>query len=404
MAVLLALPARAGARAGAAGPVETSRPAIDGTLQQGRRLRASPGTWIGAGAIDYRYQWYRCSALGTRCSSIHGATTGSYTEVAADVRRALAVTVTASDANGSTAAYSTLAGVVAPVSATVVASGAAPLSGEPIVGRALTVAPPTWSGPAAGTPGFAWLRCNLNGRLCAQIPAQSATTYTITAADVGHVLVATVTQARRTVLSVGSAPARATPGPVALAPPTISGTQQQGAKLTGSAGSWAGSGTVAFEYQWSRCSATGARCSSIRGATRDTYTEVAADVGQALALTVHATDSTGTTVAYSSLIGVIAARSSTLAATAQPALTGTPTVGGTLSVAGGSLTLAAGTSSFTWLRCNARARLCVPIPGAADPGYTVTAADAGHALVAQITSDAGGFELVVLSTAAFVPA
>ena len=57
----------------ATGPVAASRPTIAGTLEQGKRLVASPGTWTGSGTITYAYQWYRCDANGANCSSMHGA-------------------------------------------------------------------------------------------------------------------------------------------------------------------------------------------------------------------------------------------------------------------------------------------------------------------------------------------
>src|ERR1043166_2070416 len=96
-----------------AGPVATSRPTVSGTLRAGKKLAANPGSWSGHGTISYRYQWYRCNAVGARCSSIHGATLGTYVQVRADVGRSLAVTVNATDRTGTAVAYSALAGVVA---------------------------------------------------------------------------------------------------------------------------------------------------------------------------------------------------------------------------------------------------------------------------------------------------
>src|SRR5205823_2847108 len=102
-----------------AGPVATSRPTVSGTLQQGKKLTANPGSWSGHGTISYRYQWYRCNAVGAKCSSIHGATLGTYVQVRADIGRSLAVTVSATDETGTAVAYLALAGVVAKPSAAV---------------------------------------------------------------------------------------------------------------------------------------------------------------------------------------------------------------------------------------------------------------------------------------------
>lgn len=398
MRVLLAI----AASLALAGPTATSRPTVAGTLQQGKKLTANPGSWSGHGTIAYRYQWYRCNAAGARCASIHGATRGTYVQVHADVGRTLAVTVSATDQTGTAVAYSSLAGVVAKGSAPVAAAGPPSLSGEARLGQTLTVGSPRWTA-AAGRAAYGWLRCNANGRLCLRIVGASTNTYTVVAADVGHVLVAGVTVARQTVLSTASAVVRSEPGPVALAGPSIGGTLQVGGRLTGTAGVWSGSGGISYAYQWYRCDAQGAHCSTIKGATRNTYRQVAGDAAHTLALTVRATDSTGTTAAYSPLAGLVAPASAGFAARAQPALAGTPAVGQSLSVIGGAYTVKPASLSYAWLRCNANGRACTAIAGATGDAYTVAAEDTGHVLVAAVTAAAAGTRQVVLTTAAYVP-
>src|SRR5439155_11689278 len=140
-----------------------------------------------------------------------------------------------------------------------------------------------------------WLRCNANGRLCVRIAGATTSSYVVATTDVGHVLAAAVTESKYAVLSAASAVVRAVPGPVALAGPSIAGTLQQGKQLTGTAGVWSGSGGISYAYQWYRCDASGAHCSTMKGATRNTYREVRADAGHTLALTVRAADTTGTT-------------------------------------------------------------------------------------------------------------
>jgi hypothetical protein len=407
-AVLLALAAASAALAGAsgafaaAGPVAALRPTVTGTLQQGRKLTGNPGTWTGSGTIAYAYQWHRCDPSGAHCSSIHGSTRATYTQVAKDTGHTLGLTVRATDATGTTAAYSSLAGIV--VAAGKAAAQQPPLTGDSIVGRPLQVDLP---GATAAAATYGWRRCNANGRNCAAIPGVTTGTYTVAGADAGHVLLAAVTLtldgAKQVVLSLASGLVRAAPGPVYAAVPTISGTFQQGKRLTASAGAWSGSGAVSYAYQWYRCDRNGARCSAIRGSTKPTYTQVAADVGHTLALTVRATDSTGLTPAYSSLAGLVAAKASTLAVTAQPTLAGTAAVGQALKVTGGAFDSTPTSPTYGWLRCNANGRLCTAIAGAASGSYTLTTADAGHAIVATATVAAGAARQVALTTAATVP-
>lgn len=383
----------------AAGPATATRPVVTGTLQQGKQLTGTPGSWAGNGTITYAYQWYRCNATGAKCSSIHGATTAKLTLGKKDVGSTLGLTVRAADATGTTAAYSSLAGIVAPANAATAPAAQPPLSGDAIVGSPVHVEAGSWTvAPATFT--YAWERCNANGRLCTPIAGAKTDTYSLTADDVGHVVVAAVTGNRQTVLSVDSGLGRAAPGPIASDRPGITGPLQQGKKLTASAGTWAGSGTIAYAYQWYRCDPAGAHCSSIHGSTKSTYTQVAADVGKTLGLTVRATDATGSTSSYSSLAGLVAAASSTLVATAQPTLAAN---GKTLQVQPGTWS-ATPPASFTyaWLRCNANARLCTTVAGETASTYTLNAADSGKTIVASVTATAGTARQAVLTVASAV--
>ena len=91
----------------------------------------------------------------------------------------------------------------------------------------------------------------------------------------------------------------------------------------------------------------------------------------------------GTCDGYSVTIGVNAPF-----ATARPALVGTAADGGTLTATDGSWS---GTPSLahSWLRCEASGSPCTPIPGAGGASYTVTAVDAGARLRARVTATQG---------------
>ena len=195
------------------GPTSSSPPSVTGTLQQGARLTATAGTWAAGGTITYAYQWYRCDPNGAHCSSIHGATKGTYTEVRKDVGKTIGLSVRATDKTGTTTAYAPLAGLVAAPGAVPVATKQPPESGEPIVGQGLKAEAATWSATPAALK-YAWLRCNANGRLCTAVAGATTDTYTVTADDAGHVLLAAVTAGKQTVLSLSAGVVRATPGPV----------------------------------------------------------------------------------------------------------------------------------------------------------------------------------------------
>ena len=180
-----------------AGPTSASPPSVTGSLQQGAKLTATAGTWSGTGTITYAYQWYRCDVNGAHCSSIHGATKGTYTVVVKDVGQTIGLTVRATDTTGTTAAYAPLAGLIAAPGTTPVATKQPPLSGEPIVGQGLQVEAGAWS-TSPTTLTYAWLRCNVNGRLCTAVTGATTDTYNVTGVDSGHVLLAAVTAGKQT--------------------------------------------------------------------------------------------------------------------------------------------------------------------------------------------------------------
>jgi DNA-binding beta-propeller fold protein YncE len=98
-------------------PANLRRPAISGTAQVGRRLRASRGSWSRK-PRSYAYQWWRCDSSGKHCKRIAGATTAAYTPAERDIGATLRVTVVASSRSGrSKAALSAHTRLVARASA-----------------------------------------------------------------------------------------------------------------------------------------------------------------------------------------------------------------------------------------------------------------------------------------------
>jgi hypothetical protein len=270
-------------------------------------------------------------------------------------------------------------------------------------GRTLQVDNGAWSRSPTSFA-YSWSRCNQNGRMCTPIAGATAATYVATAQDVGHALVVLVTAssggATAAAISAAATGAPAgtgttttgttpTAGPRNTAAPTVTGSAVQGSQLTATAGTWSGSGTIGYAYQWYRCDAAGAHCSSIHGATAATYKLAAQDISHTMGLTVNATDSAGKASAYASLAGPVAAAGASLVATAQPTVTGTGATGKPVSVSTGSWSPAPTAYSYAWQRCNANGRICAPIAGATLATYTVVAADSGHQLLAIVQATSG---------------
>src|SRR5207244_2304762 len=66
------------------------------------------------------------------------------------------------------------------------------------------------------------------------------------------------------------------------------GSARVASTLSAGRGSWTGTPTIDFGYQWQRCDAHGAGCVNIAGATGSTYPVAAADGGATLRVVVSA--------------------------------------------------------------------------------------------------------------------
>jgi hypothetical protein len=82
-------------------PTNTTAPSIAGSLQVGSTLTASEGTWDEA-PTGFAFAWRRCDANGDSCARIDGATGSTYTLSQAAAGASLRVSVTATNADGST--------------------------------------------------------------------------------------------------------------------------------------------------------------------------------------------------------------------------------------------------------------------------------------------------------------
>jgi hypothetical protein len=88
-------------------PVVEVPPTVSGTGLVGDKATATTGAWTGEEPVSYSYQWERCDEYGESCSTISGATAGTYTLTESDASHTVRALVTATDAGaGSTKAAS----------------------------------------------------------------------------------------------------------------------------------------------------------------------------------------------------------------------------------------------------------------------------------------------------------
>jgi glucose/arabinose dehydrogenase/PKD repeat protein len=87
--------------------------------------------------------------------------------------------------------------------------------------------------------------------------------------------------------------------PQNLVVPTVSGMLRVGNILTAGTGTWMGSETLEYSYQWMRCDARGNSCLPILAATEATYTLAPLDFGSTIRVVVTARNAAGSAVATS---------------------------------------------------------------------------------------------------------
>jgi hypothetical protein len=172
-----------------AAPVNTSAPTITGTVSVGSLLSASVGVWSGS-PTSYSYQWQYCSADMSSCADIIGYTSSVYTPVPADAGGRDRVKVTATNAAGSSVAYSSPTAVVAPGVPTLVS--APTIAGQPVVAGTLTASTGAWSGSPTGYA-YQWRRCDTLGNNCSAVAGATASSYGLAAGDAGATLRVAVT-------------------------------------------------------------------------------------------------------------------------------------------------------------------------------------------------------------------
>src|SRR5437763_196973 len=175
--------------------------------------------------------------------------------------------------------------------------------------------------------------------------------------------------------------------------PVITGKAVVNGTVTTSPGSWADGGTPS-SYQWQRCSAAGANCVDISGATASAYKLTLADAGHVVRSTVRATNVNGTSPPAASAATALVI--DVPAVTKAPHISGRAKVEKKLSGRHGSWTYSPTGYAYQWLRCNAHGGSCSTIHHATHSTYKLTRRDAGHRLRLRVTvTNAAGSKAAV---------
>jgi hypothetical protein len=185
---------------------------------------------------------------------------------------------------------------------------------------------------------------------------------------------------------IGSASTQAVPTNTAL--PAVTGTAAAGQTVTTSNGTWTENPT-SFTYQWLRCPASGGQadgsdCATIGGATAASYVVATGDVGFRLRARVTAANGDGQAVAVSNATATVVAQAGP-PNTAPPTISGSTTVGSTLTASPGTWTGTSVSFAYQWNRCDAAGANCTAIANATNTTYVLANEDVGHTIRVAVT-------------------
>jgi len=185
--VLASLLSASSTAAPAIAPKNVGEPAVTGTTRVGQVLRSTRGTWTGTTPITYTFRWFRCQGRGAAdasdCTRITNASDNTYLLRQADAGFRIRSQVVARNADGQDTATSNPSSVVTaarPVNLTPPS-----ISGTARVGNTLQANRGQWAGESPITYSYVWLRCNVKGDNCSEIPGADDPSYEVRDSDAG---------------------------------------------------------------------------------------------------------------------------------------------------------------------------------------------------------------------------
>ena len=160
-------------------PVNIVAPAVTGTATVGQTLSTTNGTWSGAPAPTFSYQWQRNGV------NIFGATSSTYLLVEADIGNPIRCVVTATNPLGTESANSN---ATSNVTGIVPVNTVAPaVSGSATIGSTLTTSNGTWTGTPTPTFSYQWQKGTTN------ISGATSNSFTVTLSQAGSTIRCVVT-------------------------------------------------------------------------------------------------------------------------------------------------------------------------------------------------------------------
>ena len=351
-------------------------PAITGTLRVGGTLSLSTGTWLNLESdSSATYQW-QSSSDAVLWNNISGATSATYVlqlgQAGLYIRGQVFQTKT-----GYTAvlANSAATAVVPTLNLTNTVTPA--VTGAWTVGTSISASTGTWS--TSGTYTYQWQSSSDNSTW-SDIASATSSSYTLTSSEASKYVRVQVINTSAAGSGVAYSVARSKVGaPFNTTLPAITGTIKVGSTQTVSTGTWSNTPT-AYSYQWQK-SADGISWSNLSGETASTYVPTF-DVAN---LRIRVSVGAGNAVETATVTTAIVSGFLPPQATAIPVVTGTMTVGQTLTSTSGTWPGTIDSYVYQWQRSSDSGVTWTNILGATASTYVLVAADAGYQIRSQVS-------------------
>jgi hypothetical protein len=376
----------------------TVLPVVTGSLRVGGTLTVSTGTWIGTPASN-TYQW-QSSVNATDWDSISGATNATFVVQAIQAGLYLRAQVFGNKTSAASVVYKIAAATIstAMVPALNIQNTVVPVvSGAWTEGTTISATSGSWS--ASGTFTYQW-QSSSNNSTWADIASATSSTYTLTSSEASKYVRVQVINTSTSGSGIAySAPRSKVGAPFNTVAPTTSGTVKIGSTQTAANGTWSNTPTT-YAYQWQK-SADGISWIDLSGATNSTYVPTFDIANLQVRVNVSAGNAVDTATVSSAVIsGFVPPQ-----ATVIPAISGTKTVGQTLTTDAGTWPSTSSGYVYQWQKSADSGVTWTNISGATATTYVLVAADAGYQIRSQVslTANAGSSSAYSLPTVGIAP-
>jgi hypothetical protein len=374
----------------------TVLPVISGTLRVGGTVSVSSGTWLNlASDSTASYQW-QSSSDGVLWNNISGATSASYVLKLSQAGLFIRAQVFQTKSTFTAVIATSLSTAAVPaLNLTNTVSPA--VTGAWTVGTSISASTGTWS--TSGTYTYQWQSSSDNSTWT-DIASATSGSYTLTSSEASKYVRVQVINTSSAGAGIAYSVARSKVGaPFNTAIPAITGTIKVGSTQTVSTGTWSNTPT-SYAYQWQK-SSDGISWINLSGETANTYVPTFDVANLRIRVSVGAGNAVETATVTTAIIsGFLPPQ-----ATAIPAITGTKTVGQTLTSSAGTWPGTSDSYVYQWQRSSDNGVTWTDISAATASTYVLVAADAGYQIRSQVslTVNAGSSSAYSLPTVGIAP-